>query len=433
MSKIRKITAREVLDSRGNPTVEVEVCTKHHSGRAIVPSGASKGFREAVEIRDHGSRFHGEGVLNAVHNVRDVLAPKLVGLDCRNQDDVDKLMIELDGTANKSKIGANAILGVSMAVARAAAEANEIPLYKHLGALCKEQDYVLPVPCMNVINGGAHAGNHLDVQEFMIMPVGASSFGEAVRMCCETYQTLRTILQHIYGRAAINVGDEGGFAPPIRRTVDVLKIIAGAIRENDYEGKILLGLDMAASQLYHEGVYRIDGQELSYRQLIDYYERICGEFPIASIEDPFEEEAFSSFAELTSALGSKVQIVGDDLLVTNVVRVQKAIEQKACNALLLKMNQVGTVSEAIRAAKLARSHDFAVMVSHRSGETEDSFIADLAVGLSAGQMKSGAPCRGERTAKYNQLLRIEESLGDKAVYAGRYFRNPKLRKLEFSG
>jgi enolase len=431
MEKISNITAREVLDSRGNPTVEVEIFTKRLRASAIVPSGASKGTLEAFEIRDHGSRYLGSGVLNAVHNVRDVIAPKLVEMDCTKQDEIDKIMRELDGTANKSKIGANAILGVSMAVCRIGALSLEIPLYQHIANLYGEKHLVLPVPCMNIINGGAHAGNELDVQEFMLMPTGAPDFHEAVRMCSETYHTLKAVLKHLYGKSSINVGDEGGFAPSIRRTEDAIKILICAIREAGYTGKIQVGMDVAASQLYKENFYQIDGQKFRADEMIGFYEDLCKEFPVASIEDPFHEEAFDSFAKLTAAIGKEVQIVGDDLLVTNTTRLQKAIEQKACNCLLLKLNQIGTISEAISAAKLAKSQHLGVMVSHRSGETEDTFIADLAVGLSAGQIKSGAPCRGERTAKYNQLLRIEEELGS-GRYAGKLFRHPELTKLEFS-
>ncbi|MFH0978550.1 MAG: phosphopyruvate hydratase [Candidatus Woesearchaeota archaeon] len=433
MAKIKSVKAREVLDSRGNPTVEVQLFSKDNSASAIVPSGASKGAREAVEIRDHDSRFHGNGVRNAIQHINEVIAPKIIGLDCADQEKLDNLMLELDGTSNKSKLGANAILAVSMANCRLASLERKLPLYSHIASLCNETQFVLPVPCMNIINGGAHAGNTLSVQEFMIIPVGAPSFCEAVRMCVETYDTLKQLLRHIYNKSATNVGDEGGFAPPIKRTPDAIKLITGAIKENGYEGKIKIGLDVASTQLFDQGFYHIDGEKLSPEQMVSFYENLCKQFPIVSIEDPFEEESFESFAKLTSAIGNDVQIVGDDLLVSNVLRVQKAISEKAGNALLLKPNQIGTVTEAIRAARLASSHDFGVMVSHRSGDSEDTFIADLAVGISSGQIKSGAPCRSERTSKYNQLLRIEEELGSKAIYAGKFFRNPRMAKLKFEG
>lgn len=425
MEKIRKIDAFEVLDSRGKPTVEVDIYSKRHHARAIVPSGASKGAREAVEIRDHGSRFHGDGVVNAVHNATDLIAARLLGMDCTRQDEIDLIMNELDGTSNKSKIGANAILGVSMAVARLAAKANKMPLYRYIAKLCGEDKCILPVPCMNVINGGAHAGNTLDFQEFMIIPTHADNFAEAVRMCAEVYHTLKEVIKNLYGKSATNVGDEGGFAPQLTRTEDALKLLMASIRENEYEGRIMIGLDAAASQFYKDGLYELEGQKLTDDKLIEFYESLCSRYPIISIEDPFHEEAFDSFAKLNEAIGKTVQIVGDDLLVTHVNRIRLASEKRACNALLLKLNQIGTVTEAINAAKIAVVNDFGIMVSHRSGDTEDTFIADFSVGISSGQIKSGAPCRAERTAKYNQLMRIEEELGARALYAGKYFRHPR--------
>jgi enolase len=429
MAKITLIRAREVLDSRGNPTVEVSVYTRKEHASAMVPSGASTGRNEAFELRDHDARFGGKGVLNAVHHVNELIAPRLKGMDCRKQEQIDTLMREMDGTSNKAKLGANAILGVSMAVARVAAHSKGQSLHRYLAGLCNTKEPVMPVPCMNILNGGVHAGNPLDVQEFMILPIHAQSFSEALRMCAETYQTLKLIVKHVYGSSAQNVGDEGGFAPPVKRTEDALKLVTGAIRETGYEGKIMLGMDIAASELYKDGAYKLDGRKWETDKLLYHYEDLCQRFPVVSIEDPFDQEDFTSFGKLTQSMGDKVQVVGDDLLTTNPVRLQKAIERKACNALLLKMNQVGTLSESIQCAKLAQAHDLGVMVSHRSGETEDPFIADLAVGLAAGQIKTGAPCRGERTAKYNQLLRIEEELGGKARYAGRMFRNPKHLRL----
>jgi enolase len=350
-------------------------------------------------------------------------------MDCSRQEELDRVMQELDGTSNKAKIGANAILGVSMAAARAAAHSKDTPLYSYLAKMCNTHEFILPVPCMNILNGGVHAGNPLDVQEFMIIPTHAKSFNEALRMNSETYHTLKTVVSHVYGHEAVNVGDEGGFAPPVKRTEDALKLITGAIKETGYENRIMIGLDVAASELCKKGSYRMDGKKWDEKKLLEHYNQLCDRFPIVSIEDPFDQEEFNSFAKITSAIGSTVQIVGDDLLTTNPLRLQRAIEKKACNALLLKVNQIGTLSEAIRCAKLSQAHDFGVMVSHRSGETEDPFIADLAVGLAAGQIKAGAPCRGERTAKYNQLLRIEEELGGRAKYAGKFFRNPKNMRL----
>ncbi|MFH1510599.1 MAG: phosphopyruvate hydratase, partial [Candidatus Woesearchaeota archaeon] len=306
MARIQKILAREVLDSRGNPTVEVEAFTKKNSAKAIVPSGASTGAREAVELRDHDSRYKGLGVQNAIHHVREVLAPKIVGRDCTKQEEIDNLMKELDGTINKSKIGANAILAVSMATCRLAAKETGKPLYQYIAGLTKQTEYIMPVPFMNVINGGAHAGNSLEMQEFMIAPIGAKNFTEAARMCSETYHTLKEILKNLYGKQAVNVGDEGGFAPPIKRAEDCLKILRGAINESGYEGQIKIGIDAAATQFCKEGKYHIDGRELDDDQLVEYYEQLCQDYPIISIEDPFNEEAFEGFAKLTKAVGKNV-------------------------------------------------------------------------------------------------------------------------------
>jgi len=432
MAAIKEVKAREVLDSRGNPTVEVEIKTSSGISRAIVPSGASTGVHEALELRDVEKRFLGKGVLKAVNNVRKI-ANKIRGMDCTKQEEIDNTLIDLDGTENKSKLGANAILGVSMAACRAGAKEKKIGLYEHISELYgknkdkKNKGFILPVPFMNVINGGKHAGNSLAIQEYMIAPVGARSFGEAMMLGCEVYHTLKEIIKTKYGKNAVNVGDEGGFAPPLSNVEEPLKLVQSAIDKLGYGKKIRIALDCAASEFYDEKqlVYNVDGKELSSERLIELYMDFTGKYNLVSIEDPFDQEDFASYAELIKSVGkssrnrneSKVQIVGDDLLVTNVKRIKKAISVKACNTLLLKVNQIGTITESLAAARLSMDNKWNVMVSHRSGETEDSFIADLAVGLGCGEIKSGAPCRGERLAKYNQLLRIEEELGDKAVYA----------------
>lgn len=416
--EITRVKARWVLDSRSNPTVEAEVRTLGGGlGRAIVPSGASTGTHEALELRDGGKAFHGKGVLRAVENVNTVIAREIIGMDARRQEDIDKKMIELDGTPNKSRLGANAILSVSLAVAHAAADTYGMPLYMYLGGL---QAHILPVPLMNIINGGKHAGNKLNIQEFMIMPVGARSFSEALRMGSEVYHSLRGILRDKYGPLAINVGDEGGFAPPMEETREALKALIDAIKHAGYEpGKdVALALDAAASEFYDEkrGVYLLDGREFTRDQLIEYYRALVQEFPILSIEDPLHEEDFEGFAVARDEL--KIQIVGDDLFVTNVERLSKGIAIGSANALLLKVNQIGTLTEALRAARLAMENGYAVIVSHRSGESEDTTISHIAIALNAGQIKTGAPARGERTAKYNELLRIEEELGSRAKYPG---------------
>ncbi len=413
---IVKVWAREVLDSRGNPTVEAEVWTEGGSvGRAIVPSGASRGRHEAVELRDGGRRFMGMGVSKAVGNVREVIGPRLVGMDVRRQDEIDRMMVELDGTPNKSNLGANAILAVSMAVARAASTELRKPLYAYLA----ERDrYLMPVPFMNLINGGLHAGNMLDFQEHHVVPLGAESFSEALRMGVEVFKQVGKVLVKRYGRSAVNVGDEGGYSPPMSTLEEPLEVLVEAVEELGYGGSIMLALDVAASHLYDErrGVYRVYGRELSGGELVDLYLDLVSRYPIVSIEDPLHEEDFEGFAELTRRSG--IQIVGDDLFTTNPERLRRGIETGSCNAVLLKPNQIGTVSEAIQVAEMALEGGYAVQVSHRSGETEDAFISDLAVALSCGQIKAGAPCRGERTAKYNRLLRIEEELGDRASYPG---------------
>jgi enolase len=419
---IYDIKAREVIDSRGNPTVEVEVLTAGGGyGSAIVPSGASTGTHEAVELRDKDLRFGGKGVLLAVDNVNSIIKPELIGYDSRMQREIDIIMRELDSTENKGKLGANAILAVSLAVAKAAADTASLPLYKYIGGC---NSYVMPVPMMNVLNGGEHAGNELDFQEFMIMPVGADSIAEAIRMCAETYHTLKKVILNKYGKDAVNVGDEGGFAPPVKDIREALDLLNNAVKEAGYEDKIVFALDCAASEFYdaEKGKYVVKGNDMTTDELIELYKEIVNEYPIASIEDPLHEEDFEGFATITKELKG-IQIVGDDLFVTNTKRLREGIKIGSGNALLLKVNQIGTLSESIDAANLAFRNGYGVVVSHRSGESEDSTIADLSVALNAGQIKTGAPARGERTAKYNQLIRIEEELGY-PTYAGKDFRCP---------
>jgi enolase len=417
MPEIKKIKAREILDSRGNPTVEVDLITKNGLSRASVPSGASTGKHEALELRDGGKRYLGKGVLKAVGNVNDVIAEKLVGKDCTKQKEMDELMIELDGTANKSRLGANAILAVSMAGCKAGALESNMPLYAYIANLVDSKRLSLPVPQMNVINGGLHAGIENDVQEHLIIPCGAKSFSDALRMCSETYHTLKKKLKEKFGNSAIHVGDEGGFVPPLKSVDERLEFITEAIDELGYTEEFALGIDAAASEFYHDGKYRILKKEYSVAELSDFYGELCERFKLVSIEDGFSEDDWNAWNMLESKLGEKIQIVGDDLLVTNVNRIKKAMEMNACNALLLKLNQIGTVSEALNAFRLARKAGWNVIVSHRSGSTEETFFADLVVGLDAGQFKYGAPARSERTCNYNQLLRIEEALESKAVYS----------------
>merc|ERR1711916_69010 len=425
---IHGLHAREILDSRGNPTVEVEVTTVLGTYRAAVPSGASTGVHEALEMRDgDAERYRGKGVLQAVGNVKGAIAGALVGVagvDVRDQGAVDALMLGLDGTDNKSSLGANAILGVSMAVARAGAAHSGIPLFRHLAALAGNESLTLPCPAFNVINGGSHAGNRLAMQEFMILPVGATSFKEAMRMGVETYHCLSKIIKSKYSGDATAVGDEGGFAPNIQDNKEALELLTTAIEQAGYTGRISIGTDIASSEFFKDGKYDLDFKNpesdpeawLTGEQLATMYNEWCAEYPYLSIEDGFDQDDWEGGSSFTAS--SNVQVVGDDLTVSNPVRIQKAIDQNTCNSLLLKVNQIGSVTEAIAASTMAREAGWSVMVSHRSGETSDTFISDLVVGLGTGQIKTGAPCRGERTAKYNQLLRIEEQLGDDAVYAG---------------
>jgi enolase len=407
MEKITKIRAREVLDSRGNPTVEVEVRTQNSFGRAIVPSGASTGVHEAVELRDSNKkRYGGKGVQAAVNNVNSIIFKNLKNFQVTDQRLIDQTMIDLDKTENKSRLGANAILGVSMAVARAAANSMEQPLYKYLNKRAK----TLPIPFSNIINGGKHAGNELNMQEFMIAPIKAKNFTSATQMVAETYQELKGIISNKFGKNAVNVGDEGGFAPPIKTPDEALDMVTKALSEVGYEKKMRIAMDPAASEYYKNGKYTPVKKALNSTKAIEFYEDLVKRYPIISIEDPFDQDDFDSFKEFTKR-NKKLQVVGDDLLVTNPKRIRTAIDQKLCNALLLKVNQIGTLSQAMDAAKMSMRNNWNVMVSHRSGETEDPFIADLSVALGNGQIKLGAPARSDRVAKYNQLLRIEEELG----------------------
>lgn len=410
MAEITKVFARQILDSRGNPTVEVDVYCGEALGRAGVPSGASTGSHEAVELRDGGKEFGGKGVQKAVKNVNKILGPKLVGMDAGSQKEVDRCLIDLDGTENKSKLGANAILGCSLACAKAAAAAEGVSIHEWL----KPGSKVLPVPFMNVINGGMHAGNTLDFQEHMLAPVGLKSFEEAVQACSEIYSVLGQILKSKYGRSAVNIGDEGGYAPPIERTEEALFVLEEAIGESGYLRKVKLALDVAANEFYKDGMYLVAGKVLNTEDMVQYYKGLVKDYPIISIEDPFAEEDWEGFAGLTKSVNT--QVIGDDIFVSNKKRLLQGITKGACNCLLLKVNQIGTLSEAMETAKIASKNRYGTMVSHRSGETCDTFISDLAVALECGQIKAGAPARGERTAKYNRLLRIEESLGGNAKY-----------------
>ncbi|CAI0469470.1 unnamed protein product [Linum tenue] len=439
---IVSVKARQIFDSRGNPTVETDIkLSDGYLARAAVPSGASTGIYEALELRDGGSDYLGKGVSKAVNNVNSIIGPALIGKDPAEQTAIDTLMVQqLDGTVNewgwcKQKLGANAILAVSLAVCKAGAHAKGIPLYKHIANLAGNSKLVLPVPAFNVINGGSHAGNKLAMQEFMILPTGASSFKEAMKMGAEVYHHLKSVIKKKYGQDATNVGDEGGFAPNIQENKEGLELLKTAIAKAGYSDKVVIGMDVAASEFYtadkkydlnfKEEVWNNNGADkISGEALKDLYKSFATEYPIVSIEDPFDQDDWEHYNKMTSEIGEKVQIVGDDLLVTNPKRVEKAIKDKACNALLLKVNQIGSVTESIEAVKMSKRAGWGVMASHRSGETEDTFIADLSVGLSTGQIKTGAPCRSERLAKYNQLLRIEEELGSEAVYAGANFRKP---------
>ncbi len=413
---IEDVRSMEVLDSRGNPTVKTWIRTSGgFVGSFSVPSGASKGVHEAVELRDGGRRLGGRGVLKAVANVEGPLAAVVVGRDVRMQREIDLAMIEADGTPDKSRFGANAILSVSMAAARAASIGLRMPLYRYVGGV---NAHVLPVPLMNVLNGGLHAGNDLSIQEFMIVPAAFDSFRDALYAAVEVYSELGRILVDRYGKTARNLGDEGGYAPPMKETREALDALMSAVEAAGHDGKVFLALDAAASSFYRDGTYSLDGRDLSPDALLDYYERLLEEYPIVSLEDPFYEEDFEILARMTREFGDRVQIVGDDYFTTSVERLKVGIARGAANSLLWKINQVGTLTEALEAARLAQSNGYTVIVSHRSGETIDTAIADLAVAINAGQIKTGAPARGERVAKYNRLLEIEEDLGSAAVYPG---------------
>ncbi|MDA8106303.1 MAG: phosphopyruvate hydratase [Nitrospiraceae bacterium] len=417
MSEIVDIVAREILDSRGNPTVEVDVYLESGvTGRAAVPSGASTGKREALELRDGGKRFHGKGVQKAVKNIFEEIAPRIRGIDASEQVFIDGLMVELDGTDNKGRLGANAILGVSLAVCRAAAAEAGQPLYRHIGGLNAK---VLPVPMMNILNGGAHADNNLDIQEFMVMPAGLPDFSSALRAGAEIFHTLKKILKAKGLNTA--VGDEGGFAPNLKTNEDAITLILQAVKESGYiPGKdVYIALDVAASEFYEKGSYRFEGKKASHKDLIGYYGRLVAKYPVLSIEDGLAENDWDGWAALTSELGKKVQLVGDDVFVTNTGILKKGIEKKVANSILVKLNQIGTMTETLDAIEMARSAGYTAVISHRSGETEDTTIADLAVACNTGFIKTGSLARSERVAKYNRLLVIEEELAACAEYRGR--------------
>ena len=419
MPKIASVHAREILDSRGNPTLEADVRLEDGAwGRAAVPSGASTGAHEALELRDGDpARFGGKGVLQAVANVNERIAPEIIGRDAANQAGVDRRLIELDGTANKARLGANAILGVSLATAKAAAASAGVPLYRHLGG---DQARVLPVPFLNVINGGAHADNPLDVQEFMLVPLRSGRFADALRMGVETFHRLRATLK---SRGMVTaVGDEGGFAPELRSTEEALDLLMKSIADAGYApgADIAIALDTAATELYEDGVYHFPGEgtQRNRTQMIQYYDGLCRQFPIVSIEDGVAEDDWDAWRELTQRLGGRVQLVGDDLFVTNTARLRRGIDSGVANAILIKVNQIGTLTETLEAVSMAKEAGYGVIISHRSGDTEDTTIADLTVATGAGQIKSGAPSRSERVAKYNQLLRISAELGERAIFSG---------------
>lgn len=446
------VVAREVLDSRGNPTVEVDLITGYGTFSSIVPSGASTGIYEALELRDGGTRYNGKGVTKAVNNINKLIAPKLQGKDVRYQRELDEFVVhQLDGTENewgypKAKLGANAVLAVSMSVARAGAKAFGLELYEYISELkasgfdpllvdpqrAQRARYKMPVPMMNVINGGQHAGNELPMQEFMIAPVGARSFKEALQMGTEVYHSLKSVVKKKYGKGAAAVGDEGGFAPNIQDNDECLQSLMEAIKDAGHAGKVKLAMDVAASEFYNSADqtynlgFKVDNPDPSLikskAEMMTFYKEIAAKYPLVSIEDPFDQDHWDAYTEIVADVGKDLQIVGDDLLVTNPKRIAYAQEKRAANALLLKINQIGTITEAITASIDSVAEGWGVMVSHRSGETEDTFIADLVVGLNTGQIKTGAPCRSEHVAKYNRLLRIEESLGRRAFYAGEKFR-----------
>ena len=417
MTNIQSINAREILDSRGNPTVEVDVVLADGSfARAAVPSGASTGAFEAAELRDGGARYLGKGVINAVENVKQKIAPAVIGRDAFDQRGLDDAMIALDATVNKSSLGANAILGVSLAVARAAAQSKQQPFYSYIGGPSAN---ILPIPLMNILNGGAHADTNVDIQEFMIAPIGASSFKEALRWGAEIYHNLKSVLKK--RGLATSIGDEGGFAPNLESNRAALDLIIEAIEKAGFKvgSEIALAMDVAATEFYKDGTYAFEGSSLSAAEMISYYKGLVDSYPLVSIEDPLSEDDWDGWKAITTELGERVQLVGDDLFVTNPTRLARGIEENTANALLVKVNQIGTLTETLDAVAMAHKAGYRSMMSHRSGETEDTTIADLSVAALCGQIKTGAPARSERVAKYNQLLRIEEQLGSQAKYAGR--------------
>ncbi|GMH81867.1 hypothetical protein TrST_g8355 [Triparma strigata] len=428
---IADIVAREILDSRGNPTVEVDMTLSDGAvHRASVPSGASTGAYEAVELRDGGDRYLGKGVLKAVENVNTSIKSKVLGMDPTDQRGIDDAMLSLDGTPNKASLGANAILGVSLAASKAGASVKGVPLYQHYADLAgnSQKKFTMPVPCFNVINGGSHAGNKLAFQEYFVIPTGASSFSEAMQIGCEVYHTLGKIIKSKFGGDATLIGDEGGFAPPCDNR-EGCELIMEAVKKAGYEGKCTIGLDVAASEFKVKGKdeydldFKYDGNIISGTELGDLYQSLAADFPIVTVEDPFDEDDWENWSKFTTKNKQQFQVVGDDLTVTNPTKITRAIEEGSCTCLLLKVNQIGTITESIDAVKMAKKAGWGIMTSHRSGETEDTYIADLAVGLCTGQIKTGAPCRSERLAKYNQLLRIEEELGVENVdFAGEGFR-----------
>jgi enolase len=411
------VRGREILDSRGDPTVEAELTTEAGVFRASVPSGASAGTFEALEKRDGGKRYRGKGVLKAVHGINTKIAETLKGTSVVDQREVDKKLVEIDGSENKANLGANALLAVSIAVAKAGAKAQGMPLYVYLAHLADAKGITLPIPQMNVINGGRHAGIEDDIQEHLIMPIGSTSFKDALEMSCDVYHTLRDIIKAKYGSIGIHLGDEGGFVPPIEDVKERLELISEAIERTAHVGKVAIAIDCAASEFYRNGAYHIRDSVFTAAELVSLYETLVDAYGIVSIEDGMHEEDWEGWQLMANKLGNRIQIVGDDLFVTNTKRIQRGLEEASANSIILKVNQIGTVSESIDAGKLAMQKGWTVVVAHRSGETEDTFIADLVVGMDAGQSKFGAPARTDRNAKYNQLLRIEEELADKAVYA----------------
>ncbi len=416
--EITDINAIEILDSRGDPTIGVYIKAGNFTSFAMVPSGASTGSHESIELRDGDYRFMGKGVRKAVDNVNNKISRKIIGMDCRQQSEIDNVMIDLDGTENKSNLGSNAMLGVSIAASKVASKVLNIQLYEYLAILsCNNNKFVLPVPQMNVINGGKHAGINNDIQEHMLIPIGAKSFSEAIRMCVETYKTIKKILKQKFGFIGVNVADEGGFVPSISSLNDRLELMVKAIEEIGYSDEIKIALDCAATEFYHDNKYDIRGKIMDSGEMIEFYKELVNKYPIVSIEDGFAEDDFNVFSDMMKSIGDKIQIVGDDLLVTNIKRIEKAIKLNSCNALLLKVNQIGTLTESINASNLALKNNWNVIVSHRSGDTEDTFIADLAVGIGANQVKFGAPARSERCSKYNRLLKIEHDLENDAIYA----------------